>query len=63
MDGGSGLHPRGLRRRLDDAVARHEIDWRWVKGDAGDEMNERADAVARRGMAPFLPAKGKAGEG
>jgi ribonuclease HI len=52
-----------LWRRLDAAVARHEIDWRWVKGHAGDEMNERADALARRGMAPFLPGKAKAGAG
>lgn len=52
-----------LWRRLDEAAERHEIDWRWVKGHAGDEMNERADALARRGMAPFLPAKAKAGEG
>ncbi len=46
-----------LWRRLDAAAGRHEIDWRWVRGHAGDEMNERADALARRGMAPFLPVK------
>ena len=39
-----------LWRRLDAARARHEVDWRWVKGHAGDPMNERADALARRGM-------------
>jgi ribonuclease HI len=44
-----------LWRRLDAAVARHDIDWRWVKGHAGDVMNERADALARQGMKPFLP--------
>ena len=49
-----------LWRRLDEARARHEIDWRWVKGHAGDEMNERADELARRGMAPFLSDKAKA---
>jgi len=43
-----------LWRRLDEAKERHEIDWRWVKGHAGDEMNERADELARAGMAPFL---------
>jgi ribonuclease HI len=42
-----------LWRRLDEAVARHEIAWRWVKGHAGEEMNERADELARSGMAPF----------
>ena len=46
-----------LWRRLDEATERHEIDWRWVRGHAGDAMNERADELARRGMAPFLPAK------
>jgi ribonuclease HI len=43
-----------LWRRLDEATARHKIDWRWVKGHAGDEMNERADELARAGMKPFL---------
>jgi ribonuclease HI len=51
-----------LWRRLDEAATRHEIDWRWVKGHAGDEMNERADALARKGMSSYLPAKGKAAE-
>ena len=43
-----------LWRRLDDATGRHKIDWRWVRGHAGDEMNERADELARAGMKPFL---------
>jgi ribonuclease HI len=43
-----------LWRRLDEAVARHDIAWLWVKGHAGDVMNERADELARRSMAPFL---------
>jgi ribonuclease HI len=38
-----------LWRRLDEAASRHEIDWRWVKGHAGHPLNERADALARRG--------------
>jgi len=33
--------------RLDAARGGHEVDWRWVKGHAGDPMNERADALAR----------------
>ncbi len=37
-----------LWRRLLDAVASHEIEWRWVRGHAGDAMNERADALATR---------------
>ena len=28
---------------------RHQIDWRWIKGHAGDEGNERADALAVKG--------------
>lgn len=43
-----------LWQRLEAAAQRHKIDWRWVRGHAGDSMNERADELARRGMAPFL---------
>ena len=50
-----------LWRRLDEATQRHEIDWRWVRGHAGDPMNERADELARRGMAPFLPVRAALG--
>jgi ribonuclease HI len=39
-----------LWRRLDEARQRHEVDWRWVKGHAGHELNERADALARKGL-------------
>jgi ribonuclease HI len=35
-----------LWRRLLDAVKGHEIEWRWVRGHAGDVMNERADVLA-----------------
>ena len=42
-----------LWQRLDEARSRHEIDWRWVKGHAGEVENERADELAREGMAPF----------
>ena len=37
-----------LWRRLLDAAAKHEIDWKWVRGHAGDAMNERADVLATR---------------
>ncbi|HKE65788.1 MAG TPA: ribonuclease HI [Micromonosporaceae bacterium] len=40
-----------LWQRLSDAVARHEVEWLWVKGHAGDPGNERADALANKGMA------------
>ena len=37
-----------LWRRLLDAAKPHEVDWRWVRGHAGDALNERADALATR---------------
>ena len=42
-----------LWQRLDKAIAAHDISWRWVKGHAGHAENERADELAREGMAPF----------
>ena len=42
-----------LWRRLDQARARHEVIWEWVKGHAGHPENERADELARKGMEPF----------
>lgn len=42
-----------LWQRLDAANARHKVTWEWVKGHAGHPENERADALARAGMAPF----------
>jgi ribonuclease HI len=48
-----------LWKRLDAAAARHDITWHWVKGHAGTDGNERADALARAGMAPFKPRKRK----
>lgn len=45
-----------LWQALDAAAARHHIDWRWVKGHAGDAGNERADALANAGAAAFSVA-------
>jgi len=45
-----------LWKRLDTARLRHEVDWRWVKGHAGHEFNERADALARQGLQETLAA-------
>jgi ribonuclease HI len=39
-----------LWKRLDAARLRHQVDWRWIKGHAGHEHNERADELARLGM-------------
>ena len=40
-----------LWRRLLEAMRPHDVSWVWVKGHAGDPGNERADALARRGIA------------
>ena len=42
-----------LWQALDEAIQRHQISWHWVKGHAGHPDNERADELARQGMAPF----------
>lgn len=42
-----------LWQALDAAAQRHEVAWHWVKGHAGNPMNERADELAREGMRPF----------
>jgi ribonuclease HI len=39
-----------LWQALDKEAARHKVEWRWVKGHAGHIENERADALARRGV-------------
>jgi ribonuclease HI len=39
-----------LWRQLDELAGRHRLDWHWVKGHAGHVENERADALARRGI-------------
>ena len=39
-----------LWQALDDAVGRHDIDWRWVKGHTGNAGNEMADELANRGI-------------
>lgn len=49
-----------LWQALDAAVQRHQITWHWVKGHAGDELNERADRLANEGMAPFKSGTRKA---
>ncbi|MGB0412478.1 MAG: ribonuclease HI, partial [Pikeienuella sp.] len=46
-----------LWRALDEAQSRHEVTWDWVKGHAGHPENERADELAREGMAPFKPTR------
>ena len=42
-----------LWQELDAAIQRHKISWHWVKGHAGHPDNERADELARQGLAPY----------
>ncbi|RMH94976.1 ribonuclease HI [Lysobacter pythonis] len=44
---GQPVKNQDLWQRLDEAARRHRVDWRWVKGHAGDPDNERVDALAR----------------
>jgi ribonuclease HI len=48
-----------LWQRLDAAAGRHDVDWRWVRGHAGNPGNERADALANRGLAAAMPASSR----
>jgi len=49
-----------LWQRLESAQERHDVHWKWIKGHAGHAENERADELARAGMAPYKPVKGPA---
>jgi ribonuclease HI len=40
-----------LWQRLEAALERHQVRWHWVRGHAGHELNERADVLARGGIA------------
>jgi ribonuclease HI len=46
-----------LWQRLDSAIQQHEVHWRWVKGHAGHEMNERADRLAVAAIAEIRAAQ------
>ena len=39
-----------LWMRLDEAARAHEVEWHWVRGHAGHPENERADALANKGI-------------
>ena len=47
-----------LWTKLDELAGRFDIDWRWVKGHAGDLGNERADELANMGAAQFAGITG-----
>ena len=46
-----------LWQRLDATAARHVVTWEWVRGHSGHPENERADALARAGVAKAREAK------
>jgi ribonuclease HI len=46
-----------LWQRLDALAAQHDIDWHWVRGHDGDPGNERADALANRGVESVRAAR------
>ncbi|MDD1624093.1 MAG: ribonuclease HI, partial [Methylococcaceae bacterium] len=39
-----------LWRRLDAAITKHKVEWKWVKGHSGDTGNDRADVLANLGI-------------
>ena len=47
-----------LWQALDAEMARHDVEWHWVRGHAGHDLNERADELARGGMKPFQRPSG-----
>lgn len=51
-----------LWQALEEAARRHQVSWHWVKGHSGHPENERADELARTGMAPFKPMAAMTGK-
>lgn len=50
-----------LWKRLEEASAKHRVQWVWVRGHSGHEENERADAIARRAIVELLGESADAG--
>jgi len=51
-----------LWTRLDTAVARHDVEWHWVRGHSGHPENERADALANRAIDELSSVAGREGD-
>ncbi len=43
-----------LWQRLEAVLKHHRVDWHWVRGHTGHPENERADALARQGLQPYI---------
>ena len=41
---------KDLWEQLESLISNHKVDWLWVKGHSGDDENERADELARKGL-------------
>ena len=50
-----------LWRELDEVARAHDVEWVWVRGHAGHPENERADALANRGISQCVPAQAGCG--
>lgn len=55
--GGGAVKNQDLWRALAEQAARHRVEWHWVKGHAGHDGNERADALANAGVRAVLGAR------
>jgi ribonuclease HI len=51
-----------LWRRLDEVARMHDVEWHWVKGHAGHPENERADALANKGIPQGVSEEAGSGE-
>jgi ribonuclease HI len=58
---GQPVKNQDLWERLDALVRKHEVEWFWVRGHTGHAENERADALANRGIDEMLAARASRG--
>ncbi len=56
LKGGKPVSNADLWQKLSPLVKQHEIEWYWVKGHAGNPMNERVDQLARQARLEITPA-------
>jgi ribonuclease HI len=54
---GGAVKNQDLWQALAEQVARHQVEWQWVRGHAGHSENERADALANAGVGRLLQGR------